>query len=146
MQLEENPTENNKIVLDKKKDKFGIPMTKLFYKKSKHTLKTAKLFMEEFGNLCRKNDLGRIAIKDSIYNLEEYEDLGGAYHHLGGTRMGINKFDSVVNKDLKIHGVNNLYVSGSSNFATGGYTNPTLTIVQFSIRLAEKINERLNAV
>jgi hypothetical protein len=146
MQLEENPTENNKIVLDKKKDKFGIPMTKLFYKKSKHTLKTAKLFMEEFGNLCRKNDLGRIAIKDSIYNLEEYEDLGGAYHHLGGTRMGINKFDSVVNKDLKVHDVNNLYVSGSSNFTTGGYTNPTLTIIQFSIRLAEKISERLNVV
>ena len=143
MQLEENPTENNKIVLDKKKDKFGIPMTKLFYKKSKYTLKTAKLFMEEFGNLCRKNDLGRIAIKDSIYNLEEYEDLGGVYHHLGGTRMGINKFDSVVNKDLKVHGINNLYVSGSSNFVTGGYTNPTFTIIQLAIRLAEEINKRL---
>ena len=50
---------------------------------------------------------------------------GGAYHHLGGTRMGINKFDSVVNKDLKVHGINNLYVSGSSNFVTSGYTNPT---------------------
>ena len=143
MQLEENPTENNKIVLDKKKDKFGIPMTKLFYKKSKYTLKTAKLFMEEFGNLCRKNDLGRIAIKDSIYNLEEYEDLG-AFHHLGGTRMGIDKFDSVVNKDLKVHGINNLYVSGSSNFVTGGYTNPTFTIIQFAIRLADEINKRLH--
>ena len=51
--------------------------------------------------------------------------------------MGIDKIDSVVN---------NLYVSGSSNFATGGYTNPTFTIIQFSIRLAEKISERLNAV
>ena len=143
MQLEENPTENNKIVLDKKKDKFGIPMTKLFYKKSKYSLKTAKLFLEEFGNLCRKNDLGRIAIKDSIYNLEEYEELGG-FHHLGGTRMGINKFDSVVNKDLKVHGINNLYVSGSSNFVTSGYTNPTFTIIQLAIRLAEEINKRLH--
>jgi hypothetical protein len=145
MLLEENPTESNKIVLDKKKDKFGIPMTKLFYKKSKYSLKTAKLFMEEFGNLCRKEDLGRIAIKESIYNLEELEPLG-AYHHLGGTRMGIDKSDSVVNKDLKVHGINNLYVSGSSNFVTGGYTNPTFTIIQLAIRLAEKISERLNAV
>jgi choline dehydrogenase-like flavoprotein len=143
MQLEENPTENNKIVLDKKKDKLGIPMTKLFYKKSKYSLKTAKLFLEEFGNLCRKNDLGRIAIKDSIYNLEEYEELGG-FHHLGGTRMGIDKFDSVVNKDLKVHGINNLYVSGSSNFVTSGYTNPTFTIIQLAIRLAEEINKRLH--
>jgi len=57
--------------------------------------------------------------------------------------LGIDKFDSVVNKDLKIHGVNNLYVSGSSNFATGGYTNPTFTIIQLAIRLAEEINKRL---
>ncbi len=58
--------------------------------------------------------------------------------------MGINKFESVVNKDLKVHGVNNLYVSGSSNFVTGGYTNPTFTIVQLAIRLAEEINKKLH--
>ena len=49
--------------------------------------------------------------------------------------MGIDKIDSVVN---------NLYVSGSSNFATGGYTNPTFTIIQLAIRLAEEINKRLH--
>ena len=59
--------------------------------------------------------------------------------------MGTDKLDSVVNGDLKVHNVNNLYISGSSNFMTSGYTNPTLTIIQFSIRLAEKISERLNA-
>jgi len=142
MHLEENPTENNKIVLDIEKDKFEIPLAKLFYKKSEYSLKTAKLFLEEFANLCRKDDLGRIAIKDSIYNLEGYEHLG-ANHHLGGTKMGIDKFDSVVNKDLKVHNINNLYISGSSNFVTGGYTNPTFTIIQFALRLAEKINTRL---
>ena len=148
MQLEEDPTENNKIVLDKEKDEFGIPMVKLFYKKSEYSLKTAKLFLEEFGNLCRKDDLGRIAIKDSIYNLEDIEEIinrgGSGAHHMGGTRMGIDKFDSVVNKDLKVHDINNLYVSGSSNFVTGGYTNPTFTIIQFAIRLADEINKRLH--
>ena len=142
MHLEEDPTENNKIVLDIEKDKFGIPLVKLFYKKSKYSLKTAKLFLEEFGNLCRTEDLGRIAIKDNIYNLEGYEHMG-AHHHMGGTRMGIDKSDSVVNKDLKIHDINNLYIGGSSSFVTSGYTNPTFTIVQLAIRLAEKINERL---
>jgi len=62
---------------------------------------------------------------------------------MGGTRMGTDKFNSVVNKDLKVHNINNLYISGSSNFVTGGYTNPTYTIVQLAIKLAEKINERL---
>jgi choline dehydrogenase-like flavoprotein len=59
--------------------------------------------------------------------------------------MGLDKFDSVVNKDLKVHNINNLYISGSSSFATAGYTNPTFTIIQLAIRLAEKINERLHA-
>jgi len=102
------------------------------------------LFLEEFRNLSRKDDLGRIAIKDSIYNLEGYELLGDG-HHMGGTRMGVDKFNSVVNKDLKVHGINNLYISGSSTFMTSGYTNPTFTIVQLAIRLAEKISERLQA-
>ena len=144
MHLEEDQTENNKIVLDVKKDKFGIPLVKLFYKKSNYSLKTAKLFLEEFGNLCRKDDLGRIAIEESIYNLESFEHLG-AYHHIGGTRMGLDKFDSVINKDLKVHNVNNLYINGSSNFVTTGYTNPTFTIIQFALRLADKIYERLHA-
>ena len=56
---------------------------------------------------------------------------------------GIEKFNSVVNKDLKVHDINNLYISGSSSFFTGGYTNPTFTIVQLAVRLAEKIKERL---
>jgi len=144
MNLEDDPNENNKIVLDKEKDKFEIPMVKLFYKKSNHVLKTAKLFLEEFGNLCIKDDLGRIAIRDNIYNLEGFKNLG-VNHHMGGTRMGINKFDSVVNKDLKVHGINNLYISGSSNFVTSGYTNPTFTIIQFALKLADKIYERLYA-
>ena len=143
MNLEDDPNENNKIVLDKEKDKFGIPIVKLFYKKSNQVLKTAKLFLEEFGNLCIKDDLGRIAIRDNIYNLEGFKNLG-VHHHMGGTRMGINKFDSAVNRDLKVHDINNLYIGGSSSFVTSGYTNPTFTIVQLAIRLAEKINERLH--
>ena len=94
--------------------------------------------------MCRKDGLGRIAIADNIYNLDGFENISVS-HHIGGTRMGLDKFDSVVNKDLKVHNTNNLYISGSSSFATAGYTNPTFTIIQLAIRLAEKINERLHA-
>ena len=144
MHVEEAPNENNKIILGKEKDELGMPFVKLFYKTSEYSLKTAKLFLEEFGNLCVKDDIGRIAIKDSIHNLEAFKILGPTCHHMGGTRMGIDKFNSVVNKDSKVHNINNLYVSGSSSFVTGGYTNPTYTIIQLAIRLAEKINERLH--
>ena len=142
--LEQEPIEENKIVLDEKKDRFEIPKVKLFYKRTKQSLKTAKFFLEEFANVCVDNDLGRIAIKDNIFNLEKFELVGDGGHHMGGTRMGTDKYKSVVNADLKVHDIDNLYVSGSSNFFTGGYTNPTFTIIQLAIRLSKEIKERLH--
>ena len=139
--LEQEPSEDNKIVLNQnKKDKYGIPKVKLFYKRSPKPLRTAKVFLEEFANFCIENDLGRIAIEENIFNLEYLKLVGDGGHHMGGTRMGNDKKNSVVNSDLRVHDVNNLYVNGSSNFVTGGYTNPTFSIVQLAIRLANTIS------
>ena len=88
------------------------------------------------------DDIPDLEIPD--IDLEDFDLVGDGGHHMGGTRMGTDKNKSVVDNNLKVHDINNLYIGGSSNFVTGGYTNPTLTIVQFSIRLAEKISERLN--
>ena len=143
MNLEESPDQNNKITLDLvEKDSLGIPRVNLYYKKSKDTLYTAKIFLEEFGNLCRKEDIGRIALKENIYKLEGFQTIDN-HHHLGGTRIGQNENTSVVNKDLKIHNINNLYVNGSSNFVTSGYTNPTFTIVQMALKLSEHITKEV---
>jgi len=42
----------------------------------------------------------------------------------------------VVDADCRVHGIDNLYVAGSSVFPTVGYANPTLTIVALASRLA----------
>ena len=144
MHLEEPPDQNNKITLDYlEKDLFGIPRVNLYYKKSKDTLLTAKIFLEELGNFFRNEDIGRIALKKNIYNLEDFETIDNS-HHLGGTRIGNNINTSVVDKNLKVHSVNNLYINGSSNFVTGGYTNPTFTIVQMALKLSDHIIKEMH--
>ena len=64
-------------------------------------------------------------------------------HQLGGTRAGISRDNSVVDKNLKVHGVDNLFITGSSIFCTGGHAHPTFTIVQLSVRLAEFLSQQL---
>ena len=38
-----------------------------------------------------------------------------------------------------MHGLQNLYVAGSSVFPTSGFANPTFTIVRLSLRLADHL-------
>ena len=45
----------------------------------------------------------------------------------------------VVDENCKVHGQSNLYIMGSSIFPTGGYTNPTLPIIQFALRLSDHL-------
>jgi choline dehydrogenase-like flavoprotein len=63
-------------------------------------------------------------------------------HHIGTTRMSASadpREGGVVDKNLKVHGVDNLYVAGSSVFPSAGISNPTMTIITLSIRLAEHV-------
>jgi choline dehydrogenase-like flavoprotein len=64
---------------------------------------------------------------------------GGVYHHMGTTRMHDDPKAGVVDSTARVHGVANLFVAGSSVFPTGGYINPTLTIVALSMRLADHV-------
>jgi hypothetical protein len=63
-------------------------------------------------------------------------------HHMGAVRMSRNAQDGIVNANLRMHTVENLYVAGCSVFPTGGFANPTLTIVALALRLAAHLKER----
>ncbi|MBV9992140.1 MAG: GMC family oxidoreductase [Alphaproteobacteria bacterium] len=66
-------------------------------------------------------------------------------HHIGITRMSDDPKQGVVDKNLKVHSLHNLYVAGSSVFPTAGISNPTFTIITLSIRLAEHLIAALAA-
>jgi len=143
MHLEEDPIYDNKIVLDENNKDFNqIPLVKIEYKSSLKSKKNAKSELEKLANLFKQKDLGRVALADEIYNLKEFENLG-SYHHMGGTRIGDSIQDSVINKDFKAHDISNLYVLGSSNFRFGTYKNPTFTIIQYSVKLANDLKKKL---
>ena len=55
--------------------------------------------------------------------------------------MGIDFKDSVVDKNLKVHGFKNLYINGSSVFRTASYTHPTYTIVKLALKLSDHLSK-----
>ncbi len=92
----------------------------------------------EFGAL----GIGRLRMR-----VEDQDDwpkpLSGGNHHMGTTRMSDDPRRGVVDRHCRVHGVDNLYVAGSSVFPTSGASNPTLTIVAMTLRLADHLRNRL---
>jgi choline dehydrogenase-like flavoprotein len=60
-------------------------------------------------------------------------------HHMGTTRMHNDPRQGVVDANLQVYGVSNLYVAGSSVFPTYGASNPTLNLIALTLRLADHL-------
>lgn len=123
------------------RDALGIPRIELHWKKSELERRTFHEGLRLFGEMLAAKDYGRVRIADWITNGGDYptdQELAG-HHHMGGTRMGEDLTKSVVDRNQKVHGMSNLYVGGSSVFATSGQCNPTTTIVALSARLGDHL-------
>jgi choline dehydrogenase-like flavoprotein len=95
----------------------------------------AEVTLRLLGERLIASQKGRLRVdNDRIY----FSPRGGG-HTMGTTRMGDNPSTSVVDRHCRVHGYANLFVAGSSVFPTGGYANPTLTIVALALRLGERL-------
>jgi hypothetical protein len=84
------------------------------------------------------------------YLHEDIEDavmrrLGGGFHQSGTTRMSATAAEGVVDRNLAVHGVENVHVASSSTFVTSGQANSTFMVVVFALRLAEHLCSKLRA-
>lgn len=143
---EQEPIWDNHVGLSEtKRDRFGIPLTELHWKKTDRDLATVQKTFSHFNDYVMSRNLGRIKFVDWMVGKGGFPDFrvtgddGGSYHHMGGTRMALTAEKGVVDTNCRVFGQTNLYIAGSSVFPSGGSVNPTLSIVQLSLRLAEHL-------
>lgn len=60
-------------------------------------------------------------------------------HLHGTTRMAPTPDKGVVDADCRVFGIDNVFMAGSSVFPSGGFANPTYTIVALAIRLGDHL-------
>ena len=138
---EQAPDRANRITLDPDaRDAHGIPRPVLHWRKGEMDLRTVRESGLQFGTHLARSGRGRAKLFDWLFtgDFPENDELAGN-HHMGGTRMSAQPGDGIVNRDLRVWGQDNLYVAGSSVFPSGGHANPTFTIVQLSLRLADHL-------
>ncbi len=137
---EQLPSRESKLRLDADKDAFGIKRSHLHWALTKaERLAMSELAVRVARYLARAN-IGRMHLDPWILDeaLPCPIELGG-HHHMGTTRMALTEQDGVVDANCLVFGTQNLYVCGGSVFSTSGFANPTFTIVQLALRLAQHL-------
>jgi choline dehydrogenase-like flavoprotein len=73
--------------------------------------------------------------------LDEAEVVGieDARHAMGGACMGDDPRTSVVDAEMRVHGVGNLSVASAAVFPNGSAQLPTLTMMALALRLADML-------
>jgi choline dehydrogenase-like flavoprotein len=131
LNLEQRPRPENRVVVGGGVDALGVPRAVLHWRWP----------AEEHARLTRLRKLVATSLEEAglgeVHVDEARAPDPNAHHHSGTTRMADDPGSGAVDRDGRVHGTDNLYVTGASCFPTAGYANPTLTILALALRLAD---------
>ena len=119
--------------MGEKRDQLGMKMLVLDWKIGEQEKHTTLRLQEILDAHLIERGIGKVIVRLEENDALPYTD---ASHHIGTTRISDDPQKGVVDRHCRVHGVKNLYITGSSIFPTGGHANPTLTTVALVLRLA----------
>lgn len=130
MQPETLPHQDNRIDLDpRRRDRWGLPLPRVTFDFHQNEIRLQK-FMAGIGE-----KIMRATGASKVWS----EEKGRPNRWAGGTRMGADPKNSVVNAYCQTHDIENLFIVGSSVFPTMSGYPPTATVAALSYRTAEYI-------
>ena len=141
--IEPLPNPDSRVVLSPdRRNALGLPEADLDWQLSETDLRTLQVGQRIMVAELSALGMGRFSVEELDWPLVR-ERVHGHWHHFGTTRMSASPSGGVVDARQKVHGVENLYVGGSSVFPTSGAHAPTMHIIGLTLRLAETLKERL---
>ena len=133
------PAASNEVFLTGERDAAGLYRPAARCVIGAGDFRNVEMTLRLLGKSLIASGKGRVRINNERLYRQLYRQPTGGGHIMGTTRMGTSQSNSVVDRDCRVHGYDNLFVAGSSVFPTGGYANPTLTIVALALRLADTL-------
>lgn len=141
--FEQTPNPENRVTLISDRDALGMSRIHLNWRLGELDKRTAEVVVRTAAAEFSRLGLGRVKLLDWLLEPGEFSGLQLGGHHIGTTRMGDDPKTSVVDRDCRVHAMENLYVAGPSVFPTSSYANPTLTLVALTLRLADHLKAKL---
>lgn len=128
--IEHLPSENNSVEPGTTKTRFGTPAPVVNFSYDEHTNERVRLVSDRLETLAHR-------MRFEVCHRRHYVHA----HPMCTTRMTTDPRDGVIDHELRIHTMDNVYVCGSSSFTTGGAANPTMTIAALAHRLGANLTK-----
>lgn len=144
--MEQAPNSDSRVTLSDKKDVLGVPLANLNWALTPLDKRSLRRINQIIAKEVGKAGIARIKLHDFLVDENDNsfpKSTNAGWHHMGTTRMGTTPRKGVVDIHCQIHGINNLHIAGSGCFVTAGAPNPTLTLVALTLRLSNRIKERM---
>ncbi len=140
--VEQRPDPASRITLADRVDRFGMPLSRIDWRIDGQEQQTVRRTAELVGEGLQRLGLDGLALDDWVRDGAGFPPtFADAAHPTGTTRMADEARQGVVDRQGQVHGVQGLYVAGSSTFPTSGHANPTLMIVALAIRMADHLKQ-----
>lgn len=140
--IEQEANPNSRVTLSDDVDAFGLRRVEINWQFTDRDYKTIRVLSVETAKEMARLNRARAQLAPFILNPNlEIKGISVNGHHMGMTRMSYDPRHGVVDGNCRVHGIQNLYIGGSSVFPRCGGRNPTLTIVLLSLRLANFLSQ-----
>jgi choline dehydrogenase-like flavoprotein len=122
--LEQPPTDNNGVSPGSGENRFSMRTPIIDFNHDEHHKARQRTVGEQLERMLEKVGLSATYRRRSVMA-----------HPMCTARMSEDPRDGVVDPQLRVHGIVNLYICSSATFPTGGAANPTVTIAALAHRL-----------
>lgn len=144
--VEQRPDPESRVTLSGQRDRFGMRLPRVDWRSHSDESRTMRRMAELLAEELPRIGLPAPRLAGWVRDAADFPlDFVDVAHPTGTTRMSDDPGSGVVDADCRVHGVDGLYVAGTSVFPTGGHCNPTQMIVALAVRLADHLKERAGA-
>ena len=136
---EHAPNPVSRVTLSSRRDALGVPFLEVALEFTERDAESVVRSHEVLDRALRNAGVGRLEYRlpgrAEIMKSVAMQASDG-FHQIGLTRISASSGTGVVDANCRVHGIDNLYIAGSSVLPSSGQANPTFVAVALAFRLA----------
>ncbi len=141
---EQRPNPNSQVRLSDERDALGLRRLIINLRCTPQDIENVVKAHRYWDDYLRQHGCGHLKYLTDDLEASVLAQFRDGFHQVGTTRMSEHPDDGVIDRNCRVHGINNQFIASSSAFVTSGQANSTFMIIVFALRLMSHFRKILS--